>query len=317
MSIATAVVVTHNSSVHIGLTLSALRQADVSIRVVDNASTDGTVALIQRSFPEVALIANQSNVGFARAVNQALDGEPDDVVLLVNPDCVVGTGTVVGLVEHLRERPNVGVVGPRLVDPGGQVTTSAHPFESLISVVLSRFGGALLPVSVRRLIAGPRRRRALDACHTGSQAVFVDWLSGACLAVRTPLLRLVGGIDESYFLYYEDEELCLQAWRHGHTVVYLPALRAMHVGGASSAEVGATWPHLYRSMLVFFARHRRRTYQAVRLAVLARAMLGLGLAGVRRLAPHGTGAARARAWRAVASIALSSNHATAVGKEAS
>jgi N-acetylglucosaminyl-diphospho-decaprenol L-rhamnosyltransferase len=312
----TAIIVTHNSQVYIGESLTALRAAGIPVRVVDNASTDGTVALIDRDFPEVALIRNESNVGFARAVNQALVGERNEVVLMVNPDCVVADGTVAGLVDYLRRRPEVGVVGPRLVDQDGRVAISAHPFESLASVLLSRFGGSLVPVQIRRLVSGARRRRAYDACRRRTTPVTVDWLSGACLAVRTHLLRSIGGLDERYFLYYEDEELCLQAWRHGSGVVYLPGVQAVHVGGASSAELGATWPHLYRSMLVFFARHRRRTYQAVRVAVLLRALMGMGLAGVRLVTRRGNGASRARAWRAVAWIALTSNRKTVEGQPA-
>lgn len=312
----TAIVVTHNSAVHIGASLAALAEAGVAIRVVDNASTDATRSLIARDFPDVDLIANATNVGFSRAVNQALHGYRGETVLLVNPDCVVPPATVRGLVDFLRTRPEIGVVGPRLIGADGQAASSAHPFETLTSVLLSRFGGALVPVGVRRLLSGGRRRRAEDACRRPVRPVTVDWLSGACLAVRTQVLRSIGGLDEGYFLYYEDEELCLQAWRRGSGVAYLPTLQATHVGGASSANVGATWPHLYRSMLVFFARHRRRTYQAVRVAVLLRALIGIGLALLRLMLRRDSGASRARAWRAVALIALTSNRKTVEGQPA-
>ena len=299
---ATAIVVTHNSARHIEASLAALCEAGLDVRVVDNASCDGTAELIMRNFPAVSVTVNATNVGFARAVNQALPEVTRETVLLVNPDAVVPPETVFGLLQHLTEHPAVGVAGPRLVDEQGQAAISAHPFETLSSVLASRFGGGLLPVSIRRRFSGAARRAAYDACLGSAgetrRATSVDWLSGACLAVRTDLLRSLGGLDERYFLYYEDEELCLQARRRGADVVYLPALQAVHAGGASS-ELGATWPHLYRSMLVFFSRHRRSSFSAVRAAILVRALVGVGLAAVRTLLRDPTGTHRVKAWREV------------------
>ncbi|MFI6762308.1 glycosyltransferase family 2 protein [Micromonospora sp. NPDC050417] len=302
----TGIVVTHNSGAQIQATLLALRRSGIHVRVVDNASGDDTVSVVADSFPDVELIENRVNVGFAAAVNQALRGVSTDVVLLVNPDCVLPPATAVELVRVLRSRPRAGIAGPRLLDAQGRVAISAHPFESLTSVLASRFGGNLAPVTLRRLLSGSRRRQAYDACREPGGPVTVDWLSGACLAVRTDLLRAIGGMDEGYFLYYEDEELCLQAWQHGAEVVYVPAVEAVHIGGASSNDPTRTWPHLYRSMLRFFARHRQASLPAVRVAVLLRAFVGIGLAGVRLPVQPRAGAARARAWTRISRIALTS-----------
>jgi GT2 family glycosyltransferase len=304
----TAIVVTYNSAGQIGRALTALRGANVDVIVVDNASTDATRTIVERDFPDVVLMVNETNVGFATAVNQALTGVRGEIVLLVNPDCTVPSDTVHGLVHFLATRPEVGIAGPRLLDADGRVAVSAHPFESLTSVLASRFGGSLVPVGVRRVLSGTLRRRTYDACRGPAEPTSVDWLSGACLAVRTDLLRATGGLDERYFLYYEDEELCWQARSHGLDVIYLPGLSVVHIGGASS-EIGATWPHLYRSMLIFFAKHRRTSYQAVRFAVLARAGLGIVLATARRATGDGagSGAARGAAWRGVARIAWTSS----------
>lgn len=290
---ATAVVVTHNSAGQIADCLAALQDAGVAIRVVDNASSDGTVPLIRQDFPAVDLLAGPVNEGFARAVNRAAAGVTDEVILLVNPDCVVPPATTRTLLTFLADHPSAGIAGPGLVGPDGRLAVSAHPFETVASVVVSRFGGALLPVGVRRLFSGVAGATAPTP---------VDWLSGACLAVRADLFHAIGGLDEAYFLYYEDEELCLQAHRRRFDVVHLPTVRASHIGGASS-DVGATWPHLYRSMLIFFGRHRPAGYPVVRLAVLLRAALGMGLGAVRRACGRRTGTARVVAWSRVAGIA--------------
>jgi N-acetylglucosaminyl-diphospho-decaprenol L-rhamnosyltransferase len=303
---ATAILVTHNSANHIGDALAPLRQAGIGVRVVDNASRDATVALVASAYPEVELIVNRHNAGFASAVNQALRDVATDVVLLVNPDCVVPAETARALVAYLRGRPEVGIAGPRLHGVDGRVTNSAHPFESLGSVVASRFGGSLVPVAVRRALSGARRRGHYG-CRDAAAPVGVDWLSGACLAIRTDLLARLGGLDDGYFLYYEDEELCLRARQHGAEVVYLPTVPAMHVGGASSADPGQLWPHLYRSMLRFFARNRRDAFQAVRVAIVVRAVIGIVLAAARLGWRPGTAAARARAWAAVIGLALTAS----------
>ncbi|MFY1635541.1 glycosyltransferase family 2 protein [Solwaraspora sp. WMMB335] len=302
---ATAIIVTHNSQRHIRASLAALRQSRMPTVVVDNASADNTVPIVRSEFPEAVLRTNNVNVGFAAAVNQALGDVRTGIVLLVNPDCVCPATTVDALLTALRENPGTGIVGPRLRRPDGQIAISAHPFESLTTVVASRFGGSLLPVRLRRLVSGAARRAAYDACRNNAEAAHVDWISGACMAVRVDLLHRIGGLDEGYFLYYEDEELCLQAWRNGAAVMYLPAVEAIHVGGGSSSDPSGTWPHLYRSMLRFFARHRRSTLAAVRVAVLLRSLIGIGTAGMRIVVQPRAGAARARAWSSISRIALS------------
>lgn len=308
---ATAIVVTHDSARQVIDALVPLLAASIAVRVVDNASRDRTPALVTRRLPEVDVIANPVNVGFAAAVNQALSGCDSEIVLLVNPDCVLPGDGALDLVRFLTAHPGVGIAGPRLLDAAGRAAISAHPFESLRSVVLSRFGGGLVPVRLRRLFSGARRRDAYDACRAPAGPVAVDWLSGACLAIRRRLLTDLGGLDEDYFMYYEDEELCLQARRRGFEVVYLPSVTAVHTGGGSSADPGWIWPHLYRSMLRFFARHRGGAYPAVRAVVLLRALLGIGLAAVRLTFAPRAALARARAWSRVARLAATASHATA------
>jgi N-acetylglucosaminyl-diphospho-decaprenol L-rhamnosyltransferase len=302
---ATAVVVTYDSAAHILGCLAAVREAGLTIRVVDNASTDDTTLLVARHHPDVWLRRNSVNAGFAAAVNHALAGVHTDVVVLVNPDCVLAPGSVRVLLQTLRDHPGAGIVGPRLVGPDDRPRISAHPFESWRSVLASRFGGSLVPVCVRRLLSGRRRRAAYDACRAArpGRPVAVDWLSGACLAIRTDLLSELGGLDAGYFLYYEDEELCLAAWRRGATVLYQPAAQAMHIGGGSSQDPCQTWPHLYQSMLRFFGRHQPRSYQLVRTAIVVRALVGMAAGSVRTVLSSTGGTARVRAWWRVARLA--------------
>jgi N-acetylglucosaminyl-diphospho-decaprenol L-rhamnosyltransferase len=302
---AAAIVVTHNSREQAAGCLRPLLESGLEVWVVDNASSDGTPALIAEHFSSVRLLSGEENVGFARAVNLALARTSAEVVLLVNPDCVVPPGTVTALLSHLADHPQVGVVAPRILDGDGTRTVSAHPFESLGTVLVSRFGGRLVPRRLRPLLGSRRRRQSSCACLGGERPVAVDWVSGACLAVRGSLLRRLGGLDSGYFLYYEDEELCLQAWRSGARVVILPGAEAVHLGGASSTDPAHVWPHLYRSLLRFQSRHRPGTYPLVRAAILVRAAAGIvfGLGRDAHALARRRPARRALAWLRVARIA--------------
>lgn len=303
---AAAIVVTHNSQPFVGGCIEPLLEAGVEVWVVDNASGDGTVPLLRRRFPQVHLLVNPDNRGFAAAVNQALSHTDADAVLLVNPDCRVPPGTVRRLLNHIGTNPEVGIVAPRLRDPRGRIAVSAHPFETAASVVASRYGGSLVPLGLRRRISFGDRRQNYEACCDGTTPVSVDWVSGACMAVRGELLHRIGGLDDRFFLYYEDEELCYRVARLGARVVYLPAVDAIHIGGGSSADPIHLWPHLYRSLLRFQALHRPHTYGIVRAAILVRALLGVALGGLRAAVARDkrTMIRRARAWAMVARLAL-------------
>jgi N-acetylglucosaminyl-diphospho-decaprenol L-rhamnosyltransferase len=163
-----------------------------------------------------------------------------------------------------------------------------------------------VPLALRRRLCSPAWRRSYELCQTGTEPSEVDWVSGACLAARGSTLRCLGGLDTGYFMYYEDEELCVQVRRLGNTVVYLPAVDAIHLGGGSTSDPAQAWPHLYRSLLRFQARHRGSTFGRVRATVLARALVGMALGSVRDALAlvAGKPARRARAWRRIARIAL-------------
>jgi len=287
---ADAIVVTYRSAGSIGACLDALLEGDLHVVVVDNA---GTADVVREHFPQIELIANDDNVGFARAVNQGLARCESDVVLLVNPDCVVPTATVAALVEYLREHADVAVVGPRLREADGSVNISAHPiatFGSMLGNRARRFFPFLTP-----LLARHSRFGSYDACLHATEPTEVEMVIAACVAVRGDFLRdELGGLDEGYFMYCEDMELCLQAWQRGRRVVYLPTVEAFHEGGGSSGDRSHVWPLHTRSTLRFHAKHRPRTFQLVRLALLGRAVLGLA-------DPRGH---RRRAWAGVARVVL-------------
>src|SRR5207248_3207532 len=176
-----AIVVTYRSAELIDACLGPLVEAGLHVIVVDN---EATADAVHERFPLVDLIANDVNRGFPAAVNQGLERSHGDVVLLVNPDCVVPPATSDALVAHLHGHPDVAVVGPRLREPDGSAAISAHPAPTFLTLLLSTlfpFGRRELPAAFTRLLARRRRWASYDASLHGSAAIDVPWLTGACL----------------------------------------------------------------------------------------------------------------------------------------
>jgi N-acetylglucosaminyl-diphospho-decaprenol L-rhamnosyltransferase len=287
--LADAIVVTYNSARSIAACLAALLEGDLHVVVVDNA---GTAEIVQRQFPRCELIANDENLGFSRAVNQGLARSRSQVVLLVNPDCIVPAATANALVAFLIEHPNVAIVGPRLRDADGSINISARPSFTFGSMLANR--ARLFFPFLTPMLARNQGFASYDACLRATEPTDVAMLTGACIAVRGDFLREVGGLDEGYFMYYEDVELCFQARQRNRRIVYLPTVEAVHERGGSSGDRSHVWPLHTRSALRYYAKHRPRTFQLVRLALLGRAVLGLAdPRGHRRLA-----------WVRVARVAL-------------
>jgi GT2 family glycosyltransferase len=282
-----AIVVSYRSAERLLRSLPPLLEAGAETLVVDNDSGDESAALIRNRFRNVTLIMNSRNEGFAAANNRALEQVSGEVVLLVNPDCELAPEAAHELVTYLREHADVGIVAPRIEDARGRLVPSAHRFESAASVLFLLVGArTLLVPAAKRLLArllpgGSVGGRSYEANFETVTAQTVDWVSGACLAVRADLLRTLGGLDEGYFLYMEDEDLCRRVWQHGWKVVYLPTARARHEGGASSGDPTLVWPAFYQSLLRFQALTQPRTYPVVRFAVVLRALAGMALGAAR------------------------------------
>ncbi|HEY0072368.1 MAG TPA: glycosyltransferase family 2 protein, partial [Chloroflexia bacterium] len=169
--------------------------------VVDNASTDGTVEMIRRQFPEVHVIANEGNVGFAAANNQGLEQARGTSLLLLNPDTEMQAGSLRTLHEWLAAHPEAGAAGPRLLNRDGSLQRSAHHFPTPGMLLLEQLSAAALVRHVPWL-----NRRYLGAwAHDEPRRV--DWLVGACLLLRREALASTGLLDATFFMYGEEIDL--------------------------------------------------------------------------------------------------------------
>ncbi|MHB1295235.1 MAG: glycosyltransferase family 2 protein [Anaerolineae bacterium] len=213
--------------------------------VVDNASTDGSAAMVRETFPEVRLIANSDNVGFARANNQAIRQITGRHVMLLNSDTEVHAGALAALVRFLDDHPDAGGAGPFLENADGSLQPSCHPvltpgreFWRLC------FLEGLLPRATYPMRRWPE-----------GQARQVEVIKGACLVLRREALDQVGLLDERYFMYSEEMDLCYRLTQAGWDLYWVPEARVTHFGGASTRQASeAMYLELYRSKVQFLRK---------------------------------------------------------------
>ena len=243
---------TYNSAADIGRCLdsipAAARTTTHDVIVVDNASADGTAALVRERWPHVRVLDAGSNLGFARGNNLGIRATDSELVLLLNPDTVPANGAIDRLVAVLDEMPGVAVTGPRIVDDGGRVELS---YGAMI--------GPLAELRQKLLTLGHARRWPLLAARVdraSGRASFPDWVSGACLLIRRADLVAAGLLDERYFLYTEDVDLCAAVRARGRLVRFSPEAEVVHVRGASRASAPGPAEQAYRhSQLAFYRKH--------------------------------------------------------------
>jgi hypothetical protein len=241
-----------------GIALAQPKDLTLETIVVDNASDDGSAAMVRANFPDVRLIVAETNRGYAAGVNLGTEVARGDVFFIMNPDLALFPGVLETSVQFLREHPGVGMVGPRLLNPDGTVQLSTRRFPSPMTPLLSRTPLGKLPPFVRLL----RRYLMVDWDHRSARPV--DWVLGAAMVVRASAADSIGPLDEQFFLYFEDVDWCRRFWQKGWSVVYLPTVELVHYHQRLSAGgpvVGmfqqATRVHI-RSAFRYFWKYRGR-----------------------------------------------------------
>ena len=220
--------------------------SDVSLEVfvVDNASSDGSAEMVRAEFPEVTVIANEVNLGFAAANNRALERASGRYAVLLNPDALLRPGDLERAVSKMEATPSAGLAGARLVGRDGSWQPSARQFPSLTNDVLAlsglsaKFGRSRFFGRADRTWANPE------------EPAPVDWVPGAFSIIRSEVLKTVGCFDERFFLYYEEVDLCRRIVEAGWQVWYWPELVVVHIGGGSQL---ALWR--MRSALLYYRKH--------------------------------------------------------------
>ncbi len=234
--------------------LSALftttHKVTMQVIVVDNASSDGSVAMVRQQFPQTTLLVNSKNVGFARANNQALELVKGRYILLLNTDAFVHEGTVDGMVAFMDAHPDAGSVGCRLYYEDGTLQRSCFAFPTLATELWSAL--FLDRLFSRSSYFGKYQMTYWNMNDTRS----VDSLMGACLMVRSDVVRRIGLFDEQFFMYSEEIDLCYRIQKEGLKNYYIPQFSAIHLWGGSSRRIRReSFLRLYQSRVKFFRKH--------------------------------------------------------------
>ena len=226
------------------------------IVVVDNASTDGTIEAVRAHSPDVRVIDAGGNLGFARANNIGIKATQSEFVLLLNPDTISPPGAIPALVRGLALHPEAAAAGPRLIDAEGFPELSFGSAIGPIGELRQKVIGGLYDRRVRRVV------RMVDewARQPGPR----EWVSGACLLLRRADLEDVGLLDERYFMYTEDVDLCVSLRRRGRTVLFLPQAEVLHLRGRSAGRNPATERLRRSSQLAYYEKHHPRWVRPLR-----------------------------------------------------
>ena len=258
------IIVNWNAAAYLTAALDALFAAgdgvDMEVILVDNASTDGSVELVQERYPQVIVISNQVNRGFAAGNNQGIARSQGRYILLLNPDTELPPDALSRFLAYMDAHPQTGVAGPRLQGPSGKIQGGAAGHDPSLTTIFN-FSTFLYRLA-------PRRFRGLWLARTlyeDARPIAVDWVSGACMFLRREAIEAAGMMNERYFMYSEDVELCRRVRAAGWSIVCLPEIRVTHHIGGSSRQLG---PEFYAHNIDSLDLDLRTRYNPVQVALM-------------------------------------------------
>lgn len=221
--------------------------------VVDNASRDGSCKMVKEEFPQIRLIENPENVGFARASNQAIEQAKGKYILLLNPDTIVLENALEKMVRFMKRYPKIGAIGCKILDQNKNIEFSCRSFPTLSTIFFqSTLLSRILP---RNKIIG----KYLLSYWGHNDIRDVDWVTGACLMFRKEVIKKVGLFDENMFMYGEDVDWCYRIKKAGYRVCYFPQSQIIHYkGGSSRGWSKKAFVETHRSLYKFFLKHYGR-----------------------------------------------------------
>lgn len=276
------VIVTHNSAADIARCLSSLLQHTPrrEIIVVDNASKDDTGAIIERQFPEAQLISRGTNGGLSAAINDGVCASSGEYVLQLNPDTWVEADVLSPVAAYFAAHPDVGIVGPRILNADGSVQLSCRAFPGYTTALFNRYSLLTRLAPNNRF---SRRYLLTDFDHASERAV--DWVSGAAMFFRRSAFDAVGGWDSGFFLFNEDVDFCKRVHNAGMRVMYYPDVSIHHRIGISESASPWVIVQRHKSMWRYYRKHLSGNAlrdAATAAGIAARAVVMLAAGGVMR-----------------------------------
>ena len=244
MNLVDVIIVNYNSTdsllACIGSIYDSIQEMPINIYVIDNSSNDG-VDRVKSLYPEVCLTKNPSNIGFGRAVNIGIKHTKAPYTLILNPDTLLLEGFFDTALRYMKENQDVGILGPKILDPDGSIQGSARSFPTPLTAFFGRKSLLTQLFPKNRFT----RQNILTFESDGTSPMEVDWVSGACFFARREALEEVGYMDERFFMYWEDADLCRRMWNGGWKILYFPKCAVIHYVGVSSEQL------VFRSVFEF------------------------------------------------------------------
>lgn len=225
--------------------------------VVDNASHDGVAEMLQQEYPEIRLVENQDNAGYTRPMNQALRLGRGRYLLQLNPDTLIMPQAIDRLVDFMDQHAQVGICGPKVLNRDLTLQKPCRRGEPRPWAVLTYFLGlsALFP---RSPLFSQYLMTYLDEDETHA----VDGVAGSCMLARRAMFDQIGYLDERYFAYQEDADICFRARQAGWKVYYMPEAQIIHFGslGGSRVQPYRSIFEWHRSYFIYYRRHLAKDY---------------------------------------------------------
>lgn len=248
------VIVNYRSYVELRECLASLGPPDPESHaiVVDQLSDPSSADAIAAQFPHVELLRVGANEGFAGGVNRGARAARTPYLLLLNPDSIADPGICRSLADWMDAHPDVGAAGPRIRNSDGSIQASARGFPDFTTGIAGRSSW------LTRVFPGnPLSRRTLEATNRADTSpIAVDWVSGACMIIRRTAFDAVGGMDDGFFLYWEDADFCRRLTQAGWSVVHNPAVSVLHTGAGSSRHAAdASLVAFHDSAYRLFSKH--------------------------------------------------------------
>ncbi len=266
------IIVNYNVQAYLENCLIALNASevdgDVEIIVVDNNSFDGSVEMLRSRFPQVKVVKNRTNLGFARAVNRGFQESSGEYLLVLNPDTLVQEDTLNVLTQYMVGHPEVGICGPKILNADGTLQLSCKRSFPTPGVALPKI------VGLSKIFPGSRWAGKYNLTFLDSDQVHnVDAISGSCMFIRREIFKHVGQFDDRFFMFGEDLDFCYRTIQAGFEVHYVPLTQIVHYKGESVKVApfdSLKWFH--EAMALFVDKHFSRT-----VSILTRWVLRFGI----------------------------------------
>lgn len=272
------VLINHNTHDYLKACLASMvRQMQpgtgIEVILVDNGSTDGSVEMVRRDFPEVRLFPQSENLGFTKANNIGLREACGRYRLVLNSDTEIIGDALEVMCRYMDEHPDVGALGAQLLNPDGTIQLSCRKFPSFRTAFFHRYS-----LLTRLFPRNPYSAEYLMTDVGHDQTREVDWVSGACLLVRDTVCEQIGLLDEGFFIYAEDVDWCYRMKQAGWKVVYYPDAKVMHHIGRATRKIAYRMTlERHKSMWRFYKKHYSRGIALVDAATYAGIFLRCGV----------------------------------------